>query len=487
VAAWVWPLGALGGGLFAAVAWLVLTRREPLAAAIEIDRRFALKERVSSTLAMSAEDQQTGAGRALVEDAVHRVERINVASKFSVVPGRQVLLPLLPGLLALVVALMPATIDNTATAKPEDPKAKEQVKMASKALHRKLAERRKQAAEEDLKEAERLFKKLEEGTKQLASRDTQRKKALVKLNDLSRQLQQRRKKLGGADQVRDQLDQLKNINRGPADKFAKAISRGDFKQALEELQKIKNQLANSKLSDEQKEQLAQQLEQMQEKLGRLADAHRAAQEDLQRRIDQLREAGQHAEANKLEEQLDKLMQQAPQMQQLENLADKLNQCARCLRDGQLENAADQLGDFQAGLEDLQKQLDELEMLDEALGQLGQARDQMNCPMCGGGGCEACQGPPRVGMGAGRGKGPRPEAPDDTATYDSQVRQKVGKGSAVVTDLVPGPNVKGTVRQEIHQEVDAARRGNTDPLTGRRIPRQYREHVIEYSNRFREGD
>ena len=67
-AAWTWAGGALGGamvaGLIAALAWALWTRQRPLAAAIELDRRFQLKERVSSTLAMPAEARATEAGRA---------------------------------------------------------------------------------------------------------------------------------------------------------------------------------------------------------------------------------------------------------------------------------------------------------------------------------------------------------------------------------------------------------------------------------------
>ena len=128
------------------------------------------------------------------------------------------------------------------------------------------------------------------------------------------------------------------------------------------------------------------------------------------------------------------------------------------------------------------------MLEDAMGQLNQLRDQINCQECNGFGCEACcRGEfPGMGLGAGAGQGARPEADDDTAAYDSQVRPKIGKGLAVVTDLVDGPNIKGNVEEEIKQQVEAVRRGNTDPLTHRRIPRKHKEHVSEYFNRFREG-
>ena len=481
VPAWGWAASALGLGLAAAAVWMLATRRGPLGAAVEIDSRFGLKERVSSTLSMRPEQRQTEAGQALVKDAVRRVGRIHVASRFAVRPDRRILLPLLPAVLALLVAVYPAGVEK-AQAKSDTEAVKNQVKRSSESLRKKLADRRKKAQEKGLKDAERLFKKLEQGTRDLTGGKTERKKALAKLNDLSRELKDRRSRLG-AERIKRELDQLKNISRGPANKFAKAMRAGDFKKAAKELDEIKKALADGNLSEQQKKDLAGQLGQMQEKLKELAEAHQAAQRDLRNQIAQMRQAGQMAEANKLEEQLAKLLQQAPQMEKLNEMADKLGQCAKCLQDGQLAEAADALGQLEANL---QQQLDEMAMLNEAMEQLRQARNEMNCAKCGGGGCPACQGM-GMGMGAGRGQGPRPEADVDADTYDSQVRGQIGKGTAVVTDLVDGPNVKGNVEEQIQQEFEAARRSTTDPLTGRRIPRKHQEHVREYFNRFREGE
>ncbi len=50
---WAWPAGGVVLGIAAAIFWSIARARGPVDAAIEIDRRFGLKERVSSTLAMS--------------------------------------------------------------------------------------------------------------------------------------------------------------------------------------------------------------------------------------------------------------------------------------------------------------------------------------------------------------------------------------------------------------------------------------------------
>ena len=101
--------------------------------------------------------------------------------------------------------------------------------------------------------------------------------------------------------------------------------------------------------------------------------------------------------------------------------------------------------------------DEMGMLDDAEMQLAQAKEQMNCKCCNGVGCKECQGgqpcqgeepghgfrrgasggvwaafrPVRlscVGCGASRKRRPTPRS------YDSQVKQKVGRGSATVVGV-----------------------------------------------------
>ena len=375
---------AAGVGLLAALVWIWTTRRSRLAAAVEIDHRFGLKERVSSAWAISPDEQHSEAGRALIEDAVRKVRRVEVAGRFSVMPGRQVLLPVLPAIVAVLVALLISSAETPAKAKATTVAQRKQVKKSTDTLRRKLTQRRKQAEKQGLKDAERLFKKLEEGAREMAAGKTDRKKALVKLNNLSRELQERRKALGRTDQMRKQLSQLKSSIRGPADPLAKAIRQGDFKKAAGELQKLKELLQKQGgLSKQEQEALARQLQDMQQKLGELAKSQQAAVEELKRREKQLREAGQTAEADKLQQQLEKLLQQAPQMKQLDQLAQKLGQCAKCLSEGKLGEAAEGLDQLTADVGKMQQQLDEMEMLEDAMQQLSQARDKMNCEECGG--------------------------------------------------------------------------------------------------------
>ena len=362
---------------------------------------------------------------------------------------------------------------------------------ATEAVNKQLADRQKKAEQEGLKDAEQLFKKLEEGTKQMASSPPDREKALSRLNDLSRQLAERRQQIGGAEKVKEELNPLKKLDHGPADKFAQALANGEFNKALEELKDMQKALEDNKLDQKEKEKLANQMEQMKEKLEQLAENHEKAQAEMQKKADEMRKNGQNADAEKLEEQIRQMQNQNPQMEQLKDLAKQMGQCANCMKQGNGQQAAAAMKQAQNALGNMKKQLDEMQMLDAAMDELAQAKDKMNCEHCGGAGCKFCQGEDdRMGKrgpgGLGRGAGERPEAKSDTKSYDSQVKQKVGRGSATVEGMVEGPNMKGDVQNQIRNDVDAVRRGDTDPETGRQIPKKYGEQVREYMDNFREG-
>ena len=82
--------------LIIAVIWTFLVRRNALDAAIELDRRFGLKERVSTSLALTTEDRESQIGRALLDDASRRVAQVRVSEQFVIAPGWRVMIPLAP-------------------------------------------------------------------------------------------------------------------------------------------------------------------------------------------------------------------------------------------------------------------------------------------------------------------------------------------------------------------------------------------------------
>ena len=481
---WAWLACAAAVGAAIALGWTIFRRGEPLDAAIEIDRRFGLKERVSSSLSLLPQERDTEIGRALVADALGRVEKIDVADRFQLSLGRWSWLPLVPAALAAMLIVMLPQVDprQSVEASPENILKAKQIKKTEAALKKKLAKRADEAAKKGLKDAENLFAKLEKGTKDISKGDMKdQKQALVKLNDLAKELDQRRRELGSSDKLKQQLNQLKEMSKGPADKLGQALKAGDLKQAMKEIEDLKQQLSQGKLDKQAQQELSKQLTEMRDKLKQVADAHQKAKEALAEQIKQKQQAGKKSEANELQKQLEQLAQQDQQMQQMRKMAEKLGQCAECMKQGKSEEAMAGLEEMKSELQSLQKQMDEMAMLDEAMDEIDAAKDMMR----GGSG----RGGKRSGdgLGEGRGQGDRPEERTGTGFYDSKVKQKQDRGAAVVTGFADGPNVRGKVEAEIQTQFEAARAESSDPLTGQTLPREYRDHAKKYFDSLREGE
>ncbi len=382
---WSWIGGGLLAGLLAAGLLTWVNRRRRLDAAVEIDRRFGLKERVSSCLALDEHQLESPAGQALLEDATRRIGQVDVSERFQISAGRWAWLPFAAAAVVFGLTLLSdAQPDPQATAQAATVSAKKRVKNSTQTLKKRIEQQRQSAVERGLEDAGELFKKIEQGMEQLEKReDVDRQTAMVKLNDLVKEIKDRQEQLGSRDDVRKQLNQLKDLTQGPADRMAQAIKDGDFRAALSEVKKLEEQIRKNELSQEEKEQLQQQLDQMRNKLQQLSEAHAQAKRDLEEQIQQKLSQNDREAAGKLQRQLDQLMRQNEQMERLNQMAQKLSQCSECLQNGQAQGAAEQLSDLADGLEQWAQELDELEMLEQTLNEFADARDAMSCPHCSG--------------------------------------------------------------------------------------------------------
>jgi tetratricopeptide (TPR) repeat protein len=499
----LWLVGALGVGFFGAAIWTLIAPRTALDAAIEIDRRFELRERVASSLSLSTEDQTSDAGRALVSDAARAVGRIEVDEKFRVRLDRRALWSLVPAVLMFVLI---AFFDNRSAESSDDPNsptAQKQTKTSIESLRAKIAEQRKKAKEGDLPTTtEALFKEMEEGTRELTEKkDLDRTKATVKLNDLAKQLEERRQQLGGKEELQKQLENMKNLGAGPAEKAAQAMKEGNWQQAKDEVEKLQKQLAEGKLDDEAKKQLANQLQQIKEKLEAAAEARKQAMEDIKKQIEQQKQQGNMAKAGELQQKLDKMQQAQQQLDRMQQLAQQMAEAQQAMQQGDNQKAAAAMAKMAEQLQQMQQEQKEMEALDAMMNQLEMAKDMMACQGCNGAGCQACDGnqmamgmgqgknmdgKPGMGMGEGRGIGPRPDEKNDTNLRDTRVRQNVGRGGAVFGGMVEGPNIKGNVAEAIKEEMATLSAQPADPLTSERLPSGRREHAEEYFQILREG-
>ena len=498
-----WVAGSLASGLIVAILATFVQRKNSLDAAIEIDRRFGLKERVSSCLSLDDEQQESDAGRALVDDAVRRVSQVDMREKFHVSPGRWAWLPIAMAVVVFgLTFLADATPEAASNVEAATMTSRKRVQNSTNQLKKKIEEQRKKALEQGLDDAGDLFKKLEKGMDSLANKDNvDRKKAMLKLNDLASDIKKRQEKLGSRDEMRKQLNQLKDLKQGPADRMAKALSNGDFKTAMNELMKMQEQLQKGEMSKAKQQQLKQQIDQMKQAMQQMADAHEEAKRDLEKQIEKQLAQGDRKAAGELQRKLDKMNQQNQQMQKMSDMAQQLAECSNCMKEGNAEGAAQQMSKMADALQQMQQEMEEMEMLEDSLDQIAQAKDSMDCSNCNGAGCSMCQGDGMgmggmsgmdgmgngMGLGQGRGQGDRPEEETNSGFYDSQVRSKIGRGQAVVTGTASGPNKAGQALQDIKSEIESSKRSDDDPLTGQRLPKQQRELARQYFDAFRKGE
>lgn len=500
-----WIAGSLTVGVIVALITTYIQRKNSLNAAIEIDRRFGLKERVSSCLALDESARDSEAGRALIDDAVRRVQQVNVKEEFKISPSKWAWLPV--GMAVVVFGLTflsDATQETSGTAEASTVESRKRVNTSSEELKKKLEQQRKKAMTQGLEDAGELFKKLEKGMDGLTNReDVDRKKAMVKLNDLANDIKKRQEKLGSRDDIRKQLNQLKDLKQGPAERMAKALSNGDMKTAIDELKKLEDQMRKGELSKASQEQLQKQIEQMQNAMQQMANAHEQNKGELEEQIQKQLAEGNRKEAGELQRKLDKLKQKDEQMKKMAEMAQKMAECSSCMKEGDSQQAAAKMGEMASALQQMQQEMEEMEMLEETLDQISQAKSSMDCSGCEGSGCSMCQGgDPGMalagmgqgqgqgegdGLGEGSGRGDRPEDETDSNFYDSQVRSKVGKGQAVVTGTAAGPNKAGEVLEELKSEIANTKQSDDDPLTGQRLPKKQRELAREYFDAFRSGE
>jgi hypothetical protein len=490
-----WVPFAIAGGLGALIAAAVALFTGPnrVDAAVAIDRAFHLNERLSTTLTLPQDLRQTPAGRALVADTLKHISGLDVGAQFGLRMPRLAWVPLIPAALAVGMLFLPEVVQRTARAsRTPELVNKEYLVKQSQAIKKSVAEKRKELSKDGLSpETDRLLAQIEKAADKLAKAPTVEKdKAMVELNKLTDQLKEQQKRFGSSEQIKRQLQQLQQMaNNGPADEFAKDLAKGDFQKAAQDLKQLQEKLVSGKMTEAEKKQLKDQITQMKEQLEKLAN--------LDQRKKQLDEALKNGGLTKqqYEQQMAKLNEDAKNLKKLQQLASKLGSAQNALTQNDVKKAAEALGMGQKELDQMAQQLKELETLDQALADLqdaknGMASDGMN--QLGqqiDGAMNLGQGMrnPGIGMGRGRGQGDRPEAPDNTAFYNTKTKAQLNKGKAIVEGTGPyGRQLKGESFIDVQAESEAAGTAAAEALSNQKIPNNVKKHVLGYFDEIRTG-
>jgi hypothetical protein len=488
-----WLPFAIAGGVGMVVAALVALLSGPsrVDAAVALDRVFHLNERLSTALTLPSERLETAAGRALVADAIKHVSGLDIAAEFAPRVPRRAWLPLIPAALAIGLLFVPTEWgQRRASARAAGPADKQVISRQTKVLLKKVADQRKDLDKTEFAQADKLLADIEKAADNLAKAPPgQKDKALVELNKLSDALKDRQKQLGSPEQVRRQLQQLKDMaSSGAANDFARDLARGDFQKAAQELKKLQEKLLSGKMTEGEKQALKDQIAEISHQLQKLAN--------FDERRKQLEAAMKNGGLSKeqFEREMAKLDEQAKNLQKLQQLAARLDNAQKQLDKGNLERAAEALGMGQQQLKDMAKQLQEMESLDSALADLQDAKNGMTGDQMNQLGDNLAQfsfdrdnRANQSGLGRGRGRGDRPEAPDSTALYNTKVAQQYKKGKAIVEGTSPfNRPMKGLSVIDVQGEVDGGAGLSAEALTNQKIPRNVEKHIRGYFDQINKG-
>lgn len=470
---WTVAGGLLVGGAGLAVGLAILRAPSRLAAALLFDEKFGLKERVTTSLGLAPREVDTPAGQALLADVNERVAALDIGSRFPVrVSWSAALVPVCAGVLAVVALFYePPTGQANSTASKEEttaalPKAaQDQLNQEIKKLERKV----RQPQKGDEPKSEKL-QQLEEELERLANKPHNTrddvKDRLEEVSKLEDEMKKEEKALADKDQaIKEQLKQMDRLAKrpkqenAPANELDKAVAEGDFNKAKEEADRLAKKLKDKELTEREKEQLKEQLGDLQDRLERLS-----RQQYEKDRLDELAKKGE-LDQDALDRELDRLMEKQEKLKALEDLAQEIGKCENGMKEGDSDKAAEALKKAAAKMKKLDKQGQDLKDLQQELQQVAEVKKSM-CQ-----GLDSKQASP-PGNNPAQGAGRRPEAKSGDFQA-KEVKLNPGfdpKGQKEVSGYAPGRNFKKKTSVEIAEEVKQASQEAPEAIERQRIPK-----------------
>jgi hypothetical protein len=486
-----WLRWAVSGGiliLMMMVASVMSALKAPngLAAALALDEEFGLRERVTTSVTLTPGQTSSPAGEALVADANDHIRNLDVGTRFPIRIGRKAaILPALAFVLALVAVFYEPARDNRLAAGLD--KDGGQSPLNASQIDQKMAslKRKTEPGPRMPKEKSEELKQLEAELERIASKPRETKNQLreriKEMTALEETMKNREREL--ADRMRSLKQQLQRLDQasrkesgeGPAKDLQKALAEGRLDKASEEIERLTKRVQENKLSAKEKEQLRRQLEDLQNKLERLAK-----QTDKE---DRLRQANLDPET--LKRELEQLKKEEQKLKGLQELAKQMGQCQKCLNNGDMEGAAKGLAN--AGDQLKKMDLDE-ENLSDLRDQLQRLEDAKEC-CCRGEGTNPKDGDlladsENPGIGAGR----RPDGKKDGrfSTYDARAKVEFDpKGKKIFDGYAPGQNFRKRNGAELAGEIKQASQEAPEAIEQQRIPKPARDMAKGYFQKMRE--
>jgi hypothetical protein len=495
-------LGGLTVSGTALAIWLALRAApSPLSAALAIDQRFELAERVTTALSLTPHDQSSPAGQALLADANDRLKGVAVPAKFPVRVGwRALFLPAQAVAIALLALYPPPllTVFAGGTSKPGDEQAKadEKAAQAKPAAPPKLievADRKNKSPENRQLEAElqQLYEehKLDKPNKEKAEESRERQEAVAKLEErLKKREGEMRENL---NKLQDQMNKLTGRDKaespqdGQGKELEKALAQGDregLKKAQDEAERLEKKAREKKLDPKEQEQLKKQLDDLNGQVEKLTREQKEKEKKLRDLIDQAKRDKRDADA--LERELKNLLEEQQMTKEMQELAKSLKAAKESLEQNDMDGLADRLGEVGKQLGNIQGELDDLKDLEDHLQNLRDIRKQA---------CKNCEGEKKDGKdpsdqetpGGGRqegARGKRPENPNalTSAGQEQRVRAPFDpKGRKTFAGSTAGPAFKKASSVEMAGDIKQAVQEAPEAIEQQRLPKAAKDMVKEY--------
>lgn len=521
----VWPAAAAGhriavAGLVlaaSALALIVAGLRRPsvVAAALTLDDRLGMQERVTTALTLAAHEASGSVGQALLADVEAQLAAAPVAARFPVALPRLPLLLLAPALLAVVLLGLWYDPRPGGTASADDPsptpvdQADLERQMQHLAANRPARKPDEPPASEELQrieaEVERFARQPRDSRDEVRERV---KDATALEEEIRRRQKEQADRLDALREAMKQTERLKRKERGgdppdgPGRAAADAVARGDLDRAADELQRLSRRLENEdrkerlrrksrngasaeerrqaaeeleqldreqNLTQKERDALAKQLEEMEDALRRLS---RSRQEQEKELADQA-ERGE-IDREQLDREMDQLAKNAETLEkdkkQIREMAEQLGECKQCVGEGKDGEAAGKLAKAARQAGQLGKDGEAAELA-RRLGQVRQVKQAL---------CRS------LGNQAGQAAGRRPEQKDDaTAAKDVAAPGEWDRGKLEAIGRGPLGGFKGPRRPaEMQPEIRQAAREAPAAIDRQRLPSSARKMARGYFEKVR---
>jgi hypothetical protein len=505
---WAVAGGLAGVGISTAIVLGVLAAPSHLVSALALDEKFELKERVTTSLTLRPDQAQTPAGQALLEDVNKRMAALDVPAKF---PIRLSWIASVVPVAAAALMLVALFYQPPPTPAKPGQLAERKVTEAEKAERDKKFEQmkpRREITAEEREKSERV-QEIEAEMEKIANkpRDTE-KQVRERMKEINQTMDKAKDYQKDQNKTKNMQQQLKDINQqaqkenatkdGPGKDMQDAMAKGDFEKAKKEMDELAKKIKEGELNEKEREQLKNQLANMQKKVDDLKQKQEQKEKELEKKIQEAKAQGKDADS--LERDLQDLKQEGMKMKGLQDLAKKMGDAKESLEKGDakgaaedLQAAADQLKEMNLSdkeMKDLQDQIDKLQQAKDACCKGDKDGDGEGEGKEGGGKGDWEKEGNQKGKGYAEGRGPGQQGPANgsrpkpkegkTNNYDAKQKADFdSKGKKIFEGFAPGKNFAPKSGPEMAGQVKDAAQEAPEAIEAQKVSRNERDIVKGY--------